>query len=325
MKRTSFHQSPVKTPLRSSSLTNQSASAEHKVVAESNVVTKTSAHKDAVDKKGDVEEKTSIYRLETPHGTQKTLDETGEDEERASFFRFETPTMSDRNMNVFKRSDVDRWVAPNRREVASYCYKSSSSASHRGSLASLPPAPVSRISVVNKSTTENGPKSSVEVVELEKPKTIKSAVIETKIEREGFPDRSELFDDLRHRTLEAKNLLGRHRILLDRYLPVSLGPEPEVAFEIQNKYGELVERLPFIERRSKVEVQAEEKENKDEQVSEHVTIIKPYSPAQNTRSYRATYTYHVPSSFTPTISETRRRARDVLCRVKRDPFYFSFN
>lgn len=179
MKRTSFHQSPVKTPLRSSSLT-KSASAEEKVVAESNVVTKTSARKDAVDKKGEIEEKTSIYRLETPHGTQKTLEEAGEDEERASFFRFETPAMSDRNMNMFKRSDVDRWVAPNRREVASYCYRSSSSASHRGSLASLPPAPVRRISVVNKSTTENGPKSSVEVVELEKPKTIKSAVIEVR-------------------------------------------------------------------------------------------------------------------------------------------------
>ena len=179
MKRTSFHQSPVRTPLRSLSLTNQSASVEEKVVAESNVVTKkTSAQKDAVDKKGEVEEKTSIYRLETPHGVQKTLDETGEDEEKASFFRFETPAMSDRNMNVFKRSEFDRWVAPNRREVASYCYKSSSSASHRGSLASLPPAPVSRISVINKSTTENGPKSSVEVVELEKPKTIKSTVIE---------------------------------------------------------------------------------------------------------------------------------------------------
>ena len=56
-------------------------------------------------------------------------------------------------------------------------------------------------------------------------------------------------------------------------------------------------RLPFIERRSKVEVQAEEKENKDEQVSEHVTVIKPYSPAQSTRSYRATYSYHVPVSI----------------------------
>lgn len=47
---------------------------------------------------------------------------------------------------------------------------------------------------------------------------------------------------LRSRASEAKNKLDAHRTMLDRYLPIYMGPENDVADEVKFKYGELVQR-----------------------------------------------------------------------------------
>ena len=48
--------------------------------------------------------------------------------------------------------------------------------------------------------------------------------------------------ELRSRTNEAKNKLDSHKVLMDRYLPVYFGPENDVQYEVDYKYGELVNR-----------------------------------------------------------------------------------
>lgn len=47
---------------------------------------------------------------------------------------------------------------------------------------------------------------------------------------------------LRARAQVAKDHLSRHKILLDRYLPLHLGPENNVVDEVESRYGELLAR-----------------------------------------------------------------------------------
>ena len=47
---------------------------------------------------------------------------------------------------------------------------------------------------------------------------------------------------LRSKTSEARDKLGRHRIMLDRYLPVPSGVPVPVEAEVDYKFGELVSR-----------------------------------------------------------------------------------
>lgn len=56
---------------------------------------------------------------------------------------------------------------------------------------------------------------------------------------------------LRARAQVAKDHLSRHRILLDRYLPLQLGPENDVVDEVENRYGELLSRMPHLDTRQK--------------------------------------------------------------------------
>ena len=48
--------------------------------------------------------------------------------------------------------------------------------------------------------------------------------------------------DLRQRTKVAKEHMDKHRVLLDRYLPLTYGQHDDVQDEVDAKYGELVER-----------------------------------------------------------------------------------
>ena len=47
---------------------------------------------------------------------------------------------------------------------------------------------------------------------------------------------------LRSKAVDARSKLDRHRTLIDRYLPIDMGPCNDVNYEVENKYGELVER-----------------------------------------------------------------------------------
>lgn len=123
---------------------------------------------------------------------------------------------------------------------------------------------------------------------------------------------------LRARAQVAKDHLSRHKILLDRYLPLHLGPENAVVDEVESRYGELLARMPHLDKR--------QKSNKDK--DEYVSVVPPYKPASATTkgpklSYDIVNT-PVSKSFTPKISETRKRARSVLCKIHGDPKYFDF-
>lgn len=57
-----------------------------------------------------------------------------------------------------------------------------------------------------------------------------------------IPDQYSSYAGLRSRAADARNKMDHHRVLLDRYLPVRLGPEPEVGYEVEQKYDELAAR-----------------------------------------------------------------------------------
>lgn len=126
--------------------------------------------------------------------------------------------------------------------------------------------------------------------------------------------------DLRERTKVAKDKMDKHRVLLDRYLPIDYGHPEDVEFEVQTKYGELVERMPQLEysHRSKASLE------------EPVTYsnIEPYKPAQRSTVRVEPLPPLLPpvrNSFTPKVSDVRKRARRVLCSIKGDPRYFDFS
>ena len=50
------------------------------------------------------------------------------------------------------------------------------------------------------------------------------------------------YTQLRSRTTEARHKMDQHKVLLDRYLPINMGPENEVQYEVDYKYAELADR-----------------------------------------------------------------------------------
>jgi len=66
------------------------------------------------------------------------------------------------------------------------------------------------------------------------------------VKQKQLDDMMPLYEDsltkLRARAQVAKDHLSRHRILLDRYLPLQLGPENDVVQEVETRYGELLSR-----------------------------------------------------------------------------------
>lgn len=62
-------------------------------------------------------------------------------------------------------------------------------------------------------------------------------------EVEDYPKvKPESLSSLRSRATNVKNKMDQHKTLMDRYLPVYLGPENAVEAEVDYKYGQLVNR-----------------------------------------------------------------------------------
>lgn len=53
------------------------------------------------------------------------------------------------------------------------------------------------------------------------------------------------YSQLRQQASQARDKMDRHKVLLDRYLPIYLGPENEVEYEVDYKFGELADRWDF--------------------------------------------------------------------------------
>eukprot|EP00914_Ancora_sagittata_P010180 GHVO01019627.1.p1 GENE.GHVO01019627.1~~GHVO01019627.1.p1 ORF type:complete len:488 (+),score=30.77 GHVO01019627.1:238-1701(+) len=128
---------------------------------------------------------------------------------------------------------------------------------------------------------------------------------------EDYPSPSS-FSDLRYKATEARNKLGEHRLMMDRYLPVPSGPLNDVAYDVDYKYNELVPRMPCLD---------PYKPNPNKYVA---TQVAPYRPA-NKPTKVSEYGKPPPGpSFRPVMSDTRKRCRDVLCKVKGDPRYYDY-
>lgn len=52
------------------------------------------------------------------------------------------------------------------------------------------------------------------------------------------------YTNLRSRAAECRSKMDHQKLLLDRYLPVSLGTDNSVQYEVEAKYGELAARYP---------------------------------------------------------------------------------
>jgi len=137
-----------------------------------------------------------------------------------------------------------------------------------------------------------------------------------------LPNQKESLSDLRTRTNVARDQLSRHRVLLDRYLPISMDRPNDVEDEVESKYGELVLRMPQLEYRHRNRSRLDEQESPP-------SLIAPYRPAACRTAVKDPLPVlslpPVKNSFTPVISDTRKRARSVLCKVKGDPRYFDFS
>lgn len=117
--------------------------------------------------------------------------------------------------------------------------------------------------------------------------------------------------DLRTRANRARGYMDQHKTLLDRYLPVYMGPEPEVQYEVAHKFGELAARIPYLQPREYRESRA--------------TSLPPPRQSTVTPVARTTdYSRSIRTAYAPPVSDTRKRARQVLCKVKRDPHYFDY-
>jgi hypothetical protein len=136
-----------------------------------------------------------------------------------------------------------------------------------------------------------------------------------------MPSQKACFTDLRARTKTARDQLSHHRVLLDRYLPINMGPTDDVEYEVENKYGELVHRMPQLEYNHRSKNRYEDEDDS------RPSRIAPYQPAptRGVKPEPLAYLPPVRNSFTPKISDTRKRARSVLCKIKGDPRYFDFS
>ena len=64
--------------------------------------------------------------------------------------------------------------------------------------------------------------------------------VEFAVEKDLHPPMS--MTTLRSKAVDARAKMDRHRTLLDRYLPLDLTTGNDVSYEVENKYGELVQR-----------------------------------------------------------------------------------
>lgn len=139
--------------------------------------------------------------------------------------------------------------------------------------------------------------------------------IEARLELMISPDTASpaSYASLRDRTALARNKMDQHRTLLDRYLPVPMGTPNEVPYEVEYRYKELEDRMPQLRPRDRTVR------------SSSVPPIRPVTAPAAGRVQINDYKDALRRApFKPTMSDTRKRAREVLCRTKRDPHYFDY-
>jgi len=111
----------------------------------------------------------------------------------------------------------------------------------------------------------------------------------------------------------AKDKMDRYKTSLDRYLPVYMGPVNDVPVEVEYKYDELRNRMPSLD------------PYRAGGGSTGTHYVPPYKPAAASQNKPSSYKADGrPPPWRPTVSDTRKRCRDVLCKSKGDPTYYDY-
>lgn len=139
--------------------------------------------------------------------------------------------------------------------------------------------------------------------------------------KSSFESERESLANLRARANAARDQLSRHRVLLDRYLPLNLTSTPDVKYEIEYKVGELYPRMPYLDPTKP----RERSSGEEVHINGPFLLVAPYRPAKAMPKVELPVVpFPLRPVFTPKISDVRKRARSVLCKVKGDPRYFDF-
>jgi len=124
-----------------------------------------------------------------------------------------------------------------------------------------------------------------------------------------LPNALRSLSSVRDHVNDIKGGMGAHRMLIDRYLTLDLGPSQEVDFEVARKYYELASRMPELE---------PDKYHKKALYSDSGVNL-----ASQGRS-RSVGNIHHYGQFNQPVSETRNRLRKVITKARRDPTYYSY-
>ncbi|CAD5113063.1 DgyrCDS2257 [Dimorphilus gyrociliatus] len=111
------------------------------------------------------------------------------------------------------------------------------------------------------------------------------------------------YESLRNRATDAKNKMHLHKTMLDRYLPISFGPENAVEYEVEFKFDELAQRMPSLDPR------------RPTRYYRGSSLPPPSRGTTNNKSFA--------ESYRPGMSDTRKKLRQVICQAKKDPHYFA--
>lgn len=129
--------------------------------------------------------------------------------------------------------------------------------------------------------------------------------------------------ELRDRANVARDRLSRHRVMIDRYLPtyMFMSPPGDVQDIVEYKVSELFDRMPQLDPNRSRYADTEEREVRASPITP--VAVAPYQPLKSTVKVELPPLHSTTTFFTPKISDVRKRARSVLCKVKGDPNYFN--
>jgi hypothetical protein len=191
----------------------------------------------------------------------------------------------------------------------------------------LPPPAVSRTSYTPRRTSVAGPSpwrstyADDITTTTKKPPTSSYSGSSIAFEKKSSPTTD--YDSLRARMNVAREQMSKHRTLIDRYLPFYSGTlnDHNVEYEVENKVNELAARMPQLDPAKRYVRESVDMDNS----RPTIRLVEPYKPLP--KISKVDYSIYstlppVKNSFTPKISDVRKRARSVLCKVKGDPRYF---
>jgi len=123
-----------------------------------------------------------------------------------------------------------------------------------------------------------------------------------------LPDTTNSLNFMKSRLRDVKDGMSCQRQMIDRYLPLDLGPSEEVDGVVNRKYWELAERIPYLEPGTRVPLS----------VYQNSYVDNGYG-GRRVRSQSVGAIGH--ESNRP-VSDLRGRIRKLICKTKNDPSYY---